>query len=330
MLRRSTTDRSDWACAMREFTIPSWWVTVAGAAGDLARIFRPWRALQAIFGSFRPRGDLDGSVDRPRPGLDISRPWSEIRDPEQREKVEHDFLEACRFGDVARVRKHLVLGMNPNVFGCKSRSGGVKTNALMAAAGSAASTRIEVVLALIEYKVDLNATDVNGFSALMLAVQRHGRVENLPLCEALIDAGADVHAKTRPNLRDLFWFASVDAIELADASRFDVTDLLLQKGADLRSRNPAGESLMMKFAQSAADDAGHACFTLLEMGLDPLELNAQGRSSIDMALDNRCGMALTGILAWQAREAAMAAISEISGQTDSADPPEPLRRPSLA
>lgn len=210
---------------------------------------------------------------------------------------ELDFVQACKWGDVNRMLTHLERGMSPDVRGDDGLTG------LMEAASSESEGRFEVVRLLIDRKANLNTANELGYTALMLATTRHVRVDNLALCTMLIDGGADVHAQTRPN--------KVDLIQFAPDHSFGLTELLIQRGANFRSRSDIGGSLLMKFAKSAADDAGHACFTLLELGLDPLEKNRQGLTTIDLAKQNRSGVALAGIQAWHARRAARAAIASM-------------------
>jgi len=101
----------------------------------------------------------------------------------------------------------------------------------------------EAVRALLQQKIDLNASQPDGTTALHWAVRR----DDVELAQLLIRAGARVDATTRYGVTPLY-LASVNG-------NAAVIDALLRGGADPNSANPGGETALMTAARTGKLDA---------------------------------------------------------------------------
>ena len=101
----------------------------------------------------------------------------------------------------------------------------------------------EAVRALLQQKVDVNATQPDGTTALHWAV-RH---EDLETAQSLIRAGAKVDASSRYGITPLY-LACVNG-------NAPMIDVLLHAGADPNSANPGGETALMTATRTGKPDA---------------------------------------------------------------------------
>jgi ankyrin repeat protein len=133
---------------------------------------------------------------------------------------------------------------------------------LIAVAANAASLRLvdavknrdaAAVRTLIQQRVDVNATESDGTSALHWAV----RSDDLETVEMLIRAGANVKAKNRYGMTPL---------QLACANgNGAIVEALLKAGADPNTALPEGETVLMVAARTGSVDAVKS---LLQHGAD--------------------------------------------------------------
>ena len=120
---------------------------------------------------------------------------------------------------------------------------------LLAAAGAAGlvdavkSGDRAAALALLQQKVNVNAPESDGTTALHWAVQR----DDLDLVERLIKAGANVNAKND--------YGSSPMSEAALNGNIAILDKLLKAGADVESPNADGQTALMVIARSNNVDA---------------------------------------------------------------------------
>src|SRR6188768_898907 len=98
-------------------------------------------------------------------------------------------------------------------------------------------------LALIAQRVDVNAPEADGTTALHWAVHHH----DLDLVDRLIRAGAKVNARN-----DYGATPMSEAAILADVA---VIDRLLSAGADVESPNADGQTALMVVARTSRVDA---------------------------------------------------------------------------
>jgi ankyrin len=101
-------------------------------------------------------------------------------------------------------------------------------------------------LALIERRVDVNAPEPDGTTALHWAVNR----DDLDLAERLIRAGANVNAKNE--------YGSTPMSEAALTANVAMIGRLLDAGADVESPNADGQTALMVVARTSRVDAARA------------------------------------------------------------------------
>jgi ankyrin repeat protein len=101
-------------------------------------------------------------------------------------------------------------------------------------------------LALIQQRVDVNAPEADGTTALHWAVHQN----DLDLAERLIRAGAKVNAKNE--------YAATPMSEAAVTANADMIETLLKAGADVESPNADGQTALMVVARTSRVDAAQA------------------------------------------------------------------------
>jgi uncharacterized protein len=112
---------------------------------------------------------------------------------------------------------------------------------------------VNAVRAIVAQKVDVNAQDADGSTALHWAAQR----DDLAMVDALLAAGANVKAKTRYNVTPLSL-----ACTNGDAK---LVDRLLKAGADANDRSEEGQTALMIASLTGKPDAVKL---LIETGAD--------------------------------------------------------------
>src|SRR5262249_23027087 len=100
-----------------------------------------------------------------------------------------------------------------------------------------------VALSMIQQKVDVNAPEANGTTALHYAAYN----EDVDLVERLLKAGA------KPNLKNDF--DSTPMSEAAAVGNAAIIKLLLKAGADANSTNHEGQTALMAVARTGRVDA---------------------------------------------------------------------------
>jgi ankyrin repeat protein len=101
-------------------------------------------------------------------------------------------------------------------------------------------------LALIDKRVDVNAPEADGTTALHWAVHQN----DLDLAERLIRAGAKVNAKND--------YGATPMSEAAVTGTAAIIETLLKAGADVESPNPDGQTALMVVARTSRVDAAQA------------------------------------------------------------------------
>ena len=135
--------------------------------------------------------------------------------------------------------------------------------ALLLALREGAPTVVSALIALPG--IDLEAQAPNGNTALMMAAFKRNR----PAVEALLAKGAQVNR------------ASWNALHFAAAAGDDgITQLLLQKGARIDARAPAGFTALMLAAREGQEST---VATLLQAGADPSLVNSEKLTAAQIA-----------------------------------------------
>ena len=101
-------------------------------------------------------------------------------------------------------------------------------------------------LAMIQQRVDVNAPESDGTTALHWAVHQN----DLDLAERLIRAGAKVNAKND--------YGATPMSEAAIAGNAEMIEKLLKAGADVESQNADGQTALMVVARTSRVDAARA------------------------------------------------------------------------
>ena len=122
----------------------------------------------------------------------------------------------------------------------------------------------EIVKLLLQMKADVNAQSNSGMSALMMAAMRN-RLEALRL---LLDGGADVHLASKEGFPAISY--------AAENSHISAVKLLLQHGADPKSRSHDGTLLV----RAAANGYAALVKLLLDSGSDVNEQDVLGNTAL--------------------------------------------------
>ncbi len=135
---------------------------------------------------------------------------------------------------------------------------------------------------LLEYGAEVDVRDeFAGFTPLMLAVRGIKDVQEK--VTLLLDAGADINAKnTRWGLSTL-WCATQEAAT-------DLVRYLVERGADIHTRNQNGNTLLMSLAQFSNlthfFDFVEVAHLLIDLGVDIDATNPEGRTALMLAAEH--------------------------------------------
>ena len=195
-------------------------------------------------------------------------------------------------GDLAEVKKFLDRGGNVNL---QDEPG--MTPLHHAANADSKGSHLKMIELLIGCGANVNAIDDTHHTPLHLA-------SNKEAAELLIDAGADVNAKTKRTGETALFSASHGAAQGASKSYemyLDLTKLLISKGADvnvkLKSgsmlndnkpyREKIGETVLHQVVRSYSEKhASEVSQLLITNGANVNELNGKGQTPLDEALAN--------------------------------------------
>jgi ankyrin repeat protein len=170
-------------------------------------------------------------------------------------------LLACEKGNAAMVEKLLARGANPNV----ASPAGESPLMHCARTGSVAAVK-----SLLQRRADPNAKDnEEQQTALMWAVaQKHADV-----AKALIDGGADIHAKSRGGFTPMMFAARVGAIEAGD--------VLLAAKSDVNEVGPGGMTPLV-----LASASGQSAFAIhiLDKGANANAKDQHGATAMHYAI----------------------------------------------
>ena len=207
-------------------------------------------------------------------------------------RSESKFLGDVNSGDTKAVKEYLDRGGNVSL---QDEPG--MTPLHHAVNADWKGSHLKMVKLLIESGANVNAIDDTHHTPLHLA-------SNKETAELLIDAGADVNAKTKRTGETTLFSAAHGAAQGASKSYemyLGLTKLLLAKGADvnvkLKSgsmikdnkpyREKIGETVLHQVARSYSEKhASEVCELLITNGAKVNELNGKGQTPLDEALAN--------------------------------------------
>jgi len=207
-------------------------------------------------------------------------------------RKEAELLGHVHNGDIGAVKKFLDQGGNVNL---QDEPG--MTPLHHAANGDSKGSHLKMIELLIDRGAHVNAIDDTHHTPLHL-------VSNKETAELLIDAGADVNAKTKRTGETALFAASHGASQ-GDSKSYEMylnlTKLLISRGADvnvkLKSgsmlndnkpyREKIGETVLHQVVRSYSEKhASEVSQLLITNGANVNELNGKGQTPLDEALAN--------------------------------------------
>ena len=142
----------------------------------------------------------------------------------------------------------------------------------------------KMVKLLIDRGANVNAIDDTRHTPLHLA-------SNKGTAELLIDAGADVDAKTLSEEETLLYSVARNAAQGGSKSYqiyLDLAKLLIAKGADVNVKLKSGETTLHVVARQFSEKhASEVCELLIANGAKVNEFNMKGQTPLDEALTNK-------------------------------------------
>lgn len=207
--------------------------------------------------------------------------------------AEADLLEAVSRGDLKVVQEFLDNGGNVNL---QDEPG--MTPLHHAASSDSDGSNLAMVQLLIDKGANANAIDDTHHTPLHM-------VSCKATAEALIDAGANVNAKTLSEGETIIFSAAWGAAQGHPKSHqryFDLTKMLIEKGADVSVKlkagsgatpsqpyhDKAGDTVLHKVARSYSEkDAIGVCELLITNGASVNETNSIGNTPLDEAILNQ-------------------------------------------
>ncbi len=144
-------------------------------------------------------------------------------------------------------------------------------------------SHLEMVKQLIDRGANVRALDDTHDTPLHLA-------SNKETAQLLIDAGADVNAKTKHTGETKLYSAAWCAAQGAPKSYemyLDLAKLLIAKGADVNVKLKSGDTTLHEVARSYSEKhASEVCELLIANGAMVNEFDGKGQTPLDEALAN--------------------------------------------
>jgi ankyrin repeat protein len=227
---------------------------------------------------------------------------------------EAGFLENVCMGNIEAVNEFLDNGGNVNL---QDEPG--MTPLHHAVNSDWKESHLEMIKLLIERGAIVNAIDDTHHTPLHMA-------SNATVAGLLLDAGADVNAKTESEGETLLFSAAWGAAQGASKSHqmyLDLTKLLLAKGANvnvklregsmIKDEKPhhakSGDTVLHKVARSYSEKhASEICELLVASGSNINELNVKGQTPLDEALANDLNQTAETLLKLGAKKGKLIAI----------------------
>jgi ankyrin repeat protein len=173
-------------------------------------------------------------------------------------EIDKEFLNACKDGDLEKVKQLLERGADVN-----AKDEILGETALMWASSNGQK---EVVEFLIEKGADVNAKTRFGNTALMYASEK-GHKE---VVELLIKKGADINARD-----EYGWTPLVYA-----CIHKEIVEILLQNGADVNVKDESGKSVLMYAIECQCYEIANL---LIEKGADVNVKSISGETALIIA-----------------------------------------------
>lgn len=136
----------------------------------------------------------------------------------------------------------------------------------------------EVLLKLLEI-YDVNMTDEDGDTALIITCMNSEREYMKKNIEILLEVGANVNVQCNKGWTPLMW---VSGNEISDI-KAPITKMLLEAGANLNLQNEKGTTALIL---ACNENDSQIVEILLEAGADPNILNNEGNSALHFSHSN--------------------------------------------
>ena len=194
-------------------------------------------------------------------------------------RAEARLLSDVCAGNLAAVKKFLDQGGNVNL---QDEPG--MTSLHHAVNEDWKGSHLEMIKLLIDRGANVKAIDDTHHTPLHWA-------SNKETAGLLIDAGADVNAKTLSDGETILYSAAWGAAQGSPKSGvmyMDLTKLLIAKGADVNVKLKSGETTLHEVARSYSEKhASEVCELLIANGAKINAVNAKGQTPLDEALANK-------------------------------------------
>jgi len=126
--------------------------------------------------------------------------------------------------------------------------------------------------ALITQGVDVNARNKEGWTPLQCAAE----LGHAKICQLLVQAGADIHAKSS-------WFGQTALHLAADCGALECCKYLIEAGADVHAKNDDGSTPLHLAAEFQEENI---CRHLIQAGADVNARDEAGQKPVDLLLED--------------------------------------------
>ena len=173
---------------------------------------------------------------------------------------------ACENGNVDAIHVLLKVGSNTNIVGTYGRT------SLILAVYSDSSK--EVLQAIIDHGADVNATDKNNYTALMIACWK-GHVNAI---HVLLKAGSDTNIANESGTTCLLHAVNSNCSK-------EVLQAIMDHGADVNATRKGNYTVLMKACEIRHEDA---IYVILKVGYDTNIADQNGNTCLLYAVNNNC------------------------------------------
>lgn len=156
---------------------------------------------------------------------------------------------------------------------------------ILASRYSNTTSNIETVKLLLENGADVNLKNINGATALTVASRNSNTESNIETVKLLLENGADVNLKDKDD-----WTALMLASRYSNAeSNIETVKLLLENGADVNLKNNDGWTALMLASLNPNNSSNiETVKLLLENGANPFILKNNKKDALSLCRTEEC------------------------------------------
>jgi len=197
---------------------------------------------------------------------------------------EQKFIESACSGDQGSVQLFIQAGMNVNLLAAPGKKDGVPKGALHCAA---IKGNLAMAKSLLGQGADINLADDEGNTPLyyLAKINNYGRDENkdnLEIAKLFVSSHADLNKSGE---------AGPPLIAAIASNNFELADLLIEKGADVKGVGKDGSTalitLIMQFHRADRTPAVERAKSLVKAGVNINAANKNGITALMAACANR-------------------------------------------